>query len=127
MNADLTNFLNPTAFKIIMEEQLGWILRDYKIIDGLAVVRPDFYPNNHVLAVSKKATIICRGESKFVVGEQEFSTIDEAIETLGMIVLENFDDWEWKIEKEWVVLKDNHWVTSFTLLNECPFRTSVRC
>ena len=46
MKADLNNFLNPEAFKTIMTTQLGWFLGEFKVINGLAVVKPDFYDTN---------------------------------------------------------------------------------
>ena len=128
MEADLSNFISPEAFKIIVEDQLGWLIKEYKIINGLAIVRPDFYPTDYILATSKKAIIICKGWSEFEIEGNSFTSIDMAIEKLGTRILDDFPNWVWKSEKEWVVLKGNgDWATSFTLLNECPFRTKVRC
>jgi len=127
MEADLRNFLNPSAFKIIIEQQLGWILKDFKTLNGLAVVRPDFYPNNHVLGISKKAVIVCKGKSLFSIGNKEYNSIDDAFDKLGVSILDTFEEWEWQMEKEWVIMKDGEWVGSFTILTECPFRTKIRC
>ena len=80
------------------------------------------------IGVVNKAIIICKGWSEFEIEGDSFTSIDMAIEKLGTRILDDFPNWVWKSEKEWVVLKGNgDWATSFTLLNECPFRTKVRC
>ena len=124
MKADLINFISPDAFKIIMKDQLDWFLGDFKIIDGLAIIKPDFYENGTVLATSKKAIIVCMGKSHFIINGREYTSIDEAIDQNGASILQSFDDWEWKMEKEWVIKKSNNgeWVKTCCVLSDFPYR-----
>tara|TARA_R110001592_G_scaffold224032_2_gene479567 strand:- start:16572 stop:16961 length:390 start_codon:yes stop_codon:yes gene_type:complete len=129
MKADLQNFLNPDAFKTIMTTQLGWFLGDFKVINGLAVVRPDFYDNNTVIATSKKAVIVCMGQSRFKINNIEYSSIQEAIERNGASILQSYSDWTWTEEKEWIIMKNDsgEWVKSCSTLSDFPFRKQVKC
>ena len=91
MKADLQNFLDPTAFKIIMNDQLDWHLGEFKIIDGLAIVKPDFYDDGTVLATSKKAIIICKGKSKFQINGTTYNSVDVAINKNGASILQSLE------------------------------------
>jgi hypothetical protein len=129
MKADLNNFLNPEAFKTIMTTQLDWFLGEFKVINGLAIVKPDFYDNNFVLATSKKAVIVCKGVSQFKINGTEYNSVQQAIDTLGSSCLQSFDDWEWTQEKEWVIMKSDNgeWVKTCCVLSDFPFRKQVKC
>ena len=41
----------------------GWNLQNYKTYQDLALLRADFYPIGYVLAISKKAVIVCEGST----------------------------------------------------------------
>ena len=42
--------------------------------------------------------------------------------------LNDIKNWEYEEEMEWTITKFNgDWVTTFTYLTECPFRTKVKC
>ncbi len=129
MKADLKNFINPSAFEMIMTNQLGWFLKDFKVINGLAIVKPDFYDNDTVIANSKKAVIVCMGSSKFKIGDKEYFSVQNAINEYGETILESFDDWVWLQEKEWVIIKSNNgeWVKTCCVLSDFPFRKQIRC
>ena len=51
MIPDLLNFINENGLKIMLNLK-GWEYSSSAIIiNNLAVVKPDFYPENHILAV----------------------------------------------------------------------------
>ncbi len=129
MKADLQNFLDPAAFKLIMVNQLDWFLGEFKVINGLAIVKPDFYDNDTVIATSKKAVIVCKGNSRFKIGEKEYFSIQDAINERGASCLQDFYSWEWLEEKEWVIMKSNNaeWVKTCCVLSDFPYRKQIRC
>jgi hypothetical protein len=45
----------------------------------------------------------------------------------GETALEDFDNWKFIEEKEWVIYKDGEWLHSFTSLLELPNAKTYRC
>ena len=78
----------------------GWTYSSAIVINGLAVVKPDFYPPRHVLAMGKRGYIYCDG---------------------------HFKDWVFLEEKEWVITDGSRWLASFSNLSELPKRSKYRC
>ena len=114
--------LVPQLFEIF-----GWQLQDCDECGTLAPVRADFYPTGYVLGFSKKALIVCDGESEFDYGGKTYFDFQDLYDELGEEAYSTFPEWTIIIEKEWCVKKNNEWIASFSNLAEMPFRTKVGC
>ena len=130
------NYISDSALGMILT-QLGW---DYSnlLIDYVKEhpnynmeeipFRADFYPEGAKLASSKKAHIICDGQSFIEYKGIPYLSPWMIFESHGESALKDIDNWVFKEEKQWLIKKTNgDWVQPFTLLTECPFRTSIRC
>ena len=127
MNIDNKNYTSPIVTKQIIE-LFGWYFGDAKEIDGILVFRPDFYEPGHIIARSKKAIIKCDGDTLFLIRGEKFTSINDAVDRYGLSILDSKTEWEWKIEKEWQVLKLNgEWISTFSTLDQFPLRKKVGC
>ena len=61
---DLLNFIPEEGFKIYLTEIKGWTNFSPLVKDGLAVIKPDFYPNNYVIARGKYGYIYAYGDTR---------------------------------------------------------------
>ena len=104
----------------------GWICKDFKTYDGLAPVKADFYPKGWVLALSKRAIIICDGETLIRYKGEEYYSFDELKQRWGNEAYLTFPDWEIIEEKEWVIKKNGEWLYSFSDFSELPFRSEMK-
>ena len=128
MITDLVNFIAEDGLKIYLSEIKGWSLVTPILIDGVAVVNPDFYPNNYVIARSKKGYIYACGDTRIKYRDEEYSSTQELLDKHGTKALDDFQDWLFLEEKEWVVTKTGlDWLHSFTTLDKWPKRTKLRC
>jgi len=114
-------------FKPKVPEQIlktfGWELKDPIIQKGILFFKADFYENGFILADRKNAIITSEGESLFYIDGKKYTSISTAINELGFSILESINNWDWKIEKEWVVTKKNGtFITTFSLIHECPLK-----
>tara|TARA_R100000008_G_scaffold76535_1_gene56442 strand:+ start:5724 stop:6203 length:480 start_codon:yes stop_codon:yes gene_type:complete len=142
--ADNKYFFNTAVLKIILE-QMGWTLNEESnLIDDLddkwqnsgfkwksqvLPIRPDFYPNGAILASSKKYNIVCDGYSEIEYKDKIFKHPSEILTTFGEEGIADIENWNIKIEKEWVITnntRSSNWTYSFSLLSDCPFRNSLR-
>ena len=114
--------LVPKVFDIF-----GWKLKQFKTYEDLALVRADFYPVGHVLAISKKAVIVCEGSTLFEYKGVEYGDFDELLDSVGTIAYATFPQWNVKVEKEWTIRKNGECVLAFSNLSEMPYRKQVRC
>lgn len=114
--------LLPRLFEIF-----GWNLKECDECGTIAPVRADFYPVGYVLGFSKKAVIICDGESEFDYEGTTYFDFQDLYDELGDEAYATFPDWNIVIEKEWCVKKNGEWVASFSNISEMPFRTKVGC
>ena len=90
--------------------------------------RADFYPEGLKLASSKKAIIISDGQTYIEYRGKPYISPWEIFNIYGEEALKDINNWNFIEEKQWLIKKTNgEWVKSFTLLIECPFRTTVRC
>ena len=101
----------------------GWTLSNYHVHREFALMRADFYPTGFVLATSKRAVIVCDGESEIQYDGNTFNDVEELFSIYGRTdILDVFYDWEFKMVKEWVVKKSNgEFLSTFTTLKEMPF------
>ena len=118
---DNDSFIQKLTVRDVMKT-FGWILSDYISHKELAIMRADFYPTGFVLATSKRAVIVCDGETRVLFGGNVFKNIDELYDVHGKEVINEFNHWEFLMVKEWVIKKNSgEFLTSFTTLKEMPF------
>lgn len=121
---DNDSFIQKIIVKDVMKT-FGWTLSNYISHNDLAIMRADFYPTGYVLAISKRAVIVCDGETRVLFGGNVFTDIDELYDVHGKEIINEFNDWEFLMVKEWVVKKNSGaFLTSFTTLKEMPFEKS---
>ena len=128
-------FLDELALEIILS-QLGWNyehhlenhVKAHDSYNGDIPFRADFYPEGVRLASSKKAIIISDGRSYIEYKGEPYLSPWIIFENYGQQALDEIDEWKFIEERQWLIKKINgDWVQPFTLLTECPFRTSIRC
>jgi len=128
MLTDLLNFIAEDGLIIYLQEVKGWPNITPIIIDGVAVVKPDFYPTNYVIARSRKGYIYACGETRIKYRGEEYSSTEDLLNKHGNEAINDFQDWLFLEEKEWVVTKTGlDWLDSFTTLDKWPKRTKLRC
>ena len=122
-------FMSEPAAKLVFQT-LGWTPSKflYPFNNEIVALDPNFYPVGWVVAVGKKSLIKCEGESLFYLGEKKYNNIETAITENGTDILKYINEWNWEITKEWLILKGNgEWITAFSSMYNCPFRTAIRC
>jgi len=123
---DYSNIIPKGMLPIVLEAH-GWIYKDSISYLDYTLMKPDFYPSGFVLAVSKKAVIICDGSSLIKYNGNEYSDIEEMIKLHGREIIKTFPQWEFEIEKEWTVMKNGQYVHSFTSFDQITERKKLRC
>tara|TARA_R110000744_G_scaffold73087_2_gene146482 strand:+ start:1456 stop:1839 length:384 start_codon:yes stop_codon:yes gene_type:complete len=127
MLPDLLNFIDENGLKIMLDLK-GWTYNSSAlIINNLAVVKPDFYPDRHVLARGKKGYIYASGETRISYAGREFNSVGDLLAECGETVMNDYKDWVFLEEKEWVLTDGNNWLASFSTLDKLPKRTTYRC
>jgi hypothetical protein len=128
MKPDLLNFINENALQIMLDLK-GWSYsKNALILNDLAVVKPDFYPDNFILATGRRGYIYALGESRIEYAGRVFTSTDELLSTCGKEAVKDFHNWQFISEKEWVLSDGNRkFVASFTTLDKLPKRTKHRC
>ena len=136
MEKDGKDYMSEGALKIILK-QLGWdyddmltdiTKREHNIENDVVPLRADFYPDGWPLARSNKAIIKACGKSVIHYKNERFVSGWEIYDRFGPDALSDISNWEFEEEMEWTITKFNgDWVTTFTHLTECPFRTKVKC
>ena len=136
MKNDGREFMSEGALRIILK-QLGWdydnsltdiTKLEHNIDSDIVPLRADFYPDGWTLARSNKAIIRAGGKSVIHYKNERFLSGWGIYERFGHDGLNDIENWEYEEEMEWTIVKHNgEWVTTFTHLTECPFRTKVRC
>ena len=126
MTPDLNNFINENGLKIMLNLK-GWKLSSCIQIEGLAVVKPDFYPCKHILAMGKKGYIYAEGSTRIEYAGKTFSSTEDLLKSCGKDAILAFKEWVFLEEKEWVITDGNRWMTSFSILSELPKRSKYRC
>lgn len=127
MGMNLKYFIGTEAYNLVTKDK-GWVINDPKVINNNVCFKPDFYSSGTILAFTKKAKIICMGETVVIYDDKTYTSIESLISDNGEDSIKDFSSWEFKEEKEWVVIKDGHnWIFSFTTLNKFPKSTKLRC
>ena len=135
MTKNKWNFLDELTLETILS-QLGWDyanrLSDYvdehDLYNGNIPFRADFYPEGVRLASSEKAKIVSDGKTIIKYKDATWFSPWMIFECHGEQGLKDINQWVFVEERQWLIKKLNgDWVRPFTLLTECPFRTSIRC
>ena len=93
MLPDLLNFIDENGLKIMLDLK-GWTYNSSAlIINNLAVVKPDFYPDRHVLARGKKGYIYASGETRISYAGREFNSVGDLLAECGETVMNDYKDW----------------------------------
>lgn len=105
-----------------------WNVKQYKMFNGLVLLKPDFYPTGYILAYSNKAIIICDGSSVINYRGSVFNDTEQLVEKYGERILSEYQTWDFKQEKEWLIKRLNgDWVDSFSKMSELKHRKKLRC
>jgi len=123
---DYSNIIPKGMLPIVLEAH-GWIYKDSISYLDYTLMKPDFYPSGFVLAVSKKAIIVCGGESLIKFKGNEYSDVKELIDEFGRAIIDTFPQWTFEIEKEWTVMKNGEYVHSFSSFAQIAERKKLRC
>lgn len=107
----------------------GWnYSKNAVIYNDLAVVKPDFYANNHILATGRKGHIYACGDTRIKYRGTEYSSVEDLLQNHGAEALNDFSNWVFIEEKEWVITDgQNDFLFSFSTLDKLPKRTKYRC
>ena len=123
---DYSNIIPKGILPIVLKAH-GWIYSNSIDYKGFTLLKPDFYPLGFVLAVSKKAVIVCDGESLIKFKGNEYADVQEIIEQFGYNIITTFPKWEFVIEREWVIKKNGEYIHSFTSFDQIVERKKIRC
>ena len=136
MKTDGREFMSEGALRIILE-QLGWnydnsltdiTKLEHNIDNDIVPLRADFYPDGWTLARSSKAIIRVGGKTIIKYKNYTYGSPWSIVDDWGNDSLNDIENWEFEEEREWTITKfDGSWITTFTYLTECPFRTKVKC
>tara|TARA_R110002020_G_scaffold206880_1_gene412275 strand:- start:212 stop:619 length:408 start_codon:yes stop_codon:yes gene_type:complete len=128
-------FFSETALGLILNtfgwdysNHLGELCKEKNFNDNVPF-KADFYPLGSKLAYSKRAIIVCDGIGTIIkYKDKRYTSPWEIYSDWGISGFEDIEQWKYEEEKEWLIRKINgDWVQTFTHLNKCPFRTTIRC
>lgn len=105
----------------------GWKHPQTIELGNIAVFKPDFYETGHVIAKTDKAIIQAKGYTVVHYRDKTYSNVESLLKEHGVEAIHDFNNWNFEIEKEWVIFKDGEWQTSFTTLDKLPKKTKYRC
>jgi len=123
---DNNNYADVKLIKQIFDI-FGWNLQNYKTYQDLALLRADFYPIGYILAISKKAVIVCEGSTVFYYDGEEYSDFEQLFKLEGEQAYGTFPKWNVVIERQWTIRRNGEWISAFSTLSEMPYRKQVRC
>ena len=105
----------------------GWRLMNPLVQEGLVIFKPDFYPNGHVIGLSKGGYIYSAGNTLIQYKENTYESIEDLLEK-EPLAIHDFGEWVFKEEKEWVVTRTGkEYLYSFSNVHKIPKRTTYRC
>jgi len=133
-NEELLAYFMPRHLFEKELETLGWdsgVLiylntLDPKASKDIVLIDSNFYTRGLIIAISKKSYIMADGESLFIINNNKYTRITDAIQAEGVDVLYNINNWEWEIEKEWRINTiDHNYINVFSSFENCPERTTI--
>jgi hypothetical protein len=126
MKIDYKFFISPNALQLQLDI-LGWKLMNPYIHEDVAVFKPDFYPNNHVIALANRGYIWAKGYTLIEYKQQQFNSVNDLLDEWDY-ALNDFENWNFLAEKEWVLTKDGkESLYFFDSLQQIPLRRKYRC
>ena len=123
---DLRNFISEKALDLFLQTK-GWKLLEPIVIKEHAVFKPDFYTNSTIIAKGKYGSIVAVGNTLINYKEESFNCANDVILKHGEEAIEDFQNWEFEEEMEWVIFKNGDWLHSFSNLLELPKASKYRC
>ena len=75
------------------------------IYEELALFKPDFYEEMYMIAQGKHGKICAKGQSKNKLSGVISSSVEMLFSKHGNSAIEDFDEWKFIEEKEWVIYK----------------------
>ena len=109
-------------------EILDWDIKDYKKYQGKVLLKPDFYQAGFILASSTKAIIICDGSSVINYRDEFYEDFSDLLKKHGDLALEDYMNWHYEQEKEWLIRKFNgKFISTFSKMSQLKKRSEVRC
>jgi len=123
---DLSNFISKEALNLFLQTK-GWQMLIPHVFGEKAVFKPDFYEDMYIIAQGKTGKICAKGHSIINYQGNTFDCVEMLISKHGETAVEDFDNWKFIEEKEWVIYKDGEWLHSFTSLLELPNAKTYRC
>lgn len=124
---DLISTISEGAMKLMFDLN-GWQLTTPFVHNDVAYVKPDFYPDRFIIGVSKRGYIYASGESRILYRGTTFTSIEELLNQYTKSALNDFNEWKFLEEKEWVITRDGQeFLYSFTTLDKLPKASKLRC
>ena len=123
---DLKNFISTDALHLLFELN-GWKKPRTIEIENMGIFKADFYETGHVIVSSNKAIIQAKGYTVVSYKGKTYQDVESLLNEHGKHAILDFSNWKFEVEKEWVLLKEGEWKTSFTTLDKLPKRTKFRC
>ena len=123
---DLRHFISAEALKMFLETK-GWKLLIPLVIQEKAVFKPDFYNESTIIAQGKHGNIVAVGNTVINYQGESFDSPHAIIDKHGEAAIEDFDNWDFVEEMEWVIYKNGYWLHSFANLLELPKASKYRC
>ena len=128
MTLDPMNFIEEPPLKIFLN-QLGWKVIKPKYYKNYVLFKPDFYEEGHVFALSEpygKGRVHADGNTVIEYRNETFKNTQTLLERFGNDCINDFDNWKFIEEKEWVITEKGEFISSFTSLDTVPQRKSLR-
>ena len=121
------NLQNSILYSELFLKTKGWKMLQPVIIEETAIFKPDFYEDNYTIAQGKHGRICAKGQTIINYRGNTFNSVKLLLSKFGNKSIEDFDNWEFVEEMEWVVYKNSDWLYSFTTLLELPKASKYRC
>lgn len=118
MIPDKMFFIEEPTLQLFMN-QFDWKVVKPKLHNNLVIFKADFYNDGHVFAVDGKGKwAICRGHTIVEYKGETFHSVEKILERYGNDSINDFANWKFIEEKEWVVTKhNNRFLGSFSSLD----------
>ena len=100
---------------------------DEKADKDIVCVDANLYVEGMIIGIAPKSYIKADGETSFIINGTTYDHVITAIEAEGMDIMYNINNWEWLIEKEWMInrTKDDYNISIFSEFENCPERTTI--
>jgi len=105
MSLDKMVFIEEPTLQLFMS-QFDWKVVKPKLYNNLVIFKADFYDDGHVFAIDGKGKwAFCSGNSLIKYKNEIFNSVEKILERYGNDSINDYANWEFLEEKEWVVTK----------------------